>query len=209
VGPGRFVTGVATNIAHIYPVVHHRIPHSHEYIYSWTHVKCFGLPRKLKQEGATIESFVTDDLNDPEGLLGDHADEIIAEIESKGAAAKTAHKKDPDQASSTNTMLGIIKRNYKMENVDDEEDRPSKKTKLLSDAEKEEVELYALYKQKTLDELKDYMRYVGYVVSTVGFFTLSLLLVSLFVFLHNILCMKQLESSNRWWEEGCPHPTLH
>ena len=129
-------------------------------MHSWNHVKCFGLPRKLKQEGATIESFVTEELNDPEGLLEAHSDEIIAQMESKGAAAKMAHKKESDQTSSTNTMLGIIKRNYKMESVDDEDDRPSKKAKLLSDAEKKEVELYAIYKQKTLDELKDYMRYV-------------------------------------------------
>ena len=159
VGPDHFRDEEScTSDTHIDPVMHLCIPHSPTRVYSWNHVKCFGLPRKLKQQGATIESFVTDDLNDPEGLLVDHADEIIAQMESKGAGAKTAQMKDPDRISSTNTMLGIIKRNYKMENVDDDDDRPSKKAKLLSDAEKEEVELYAIYKQKTLDELKDYMR---------------------------------------------------
>ncbi|KAI2489577.1 NAD+ ADP-ribosyltransferase [Fragilaria crotonensis] len=119
---------------------------------SWNHIKCFSLPRALKQQGITIESFVLDELKDPDGLLDEHSDEIIAELESKGSAKKT-----PKKVVDSSTMLGKIKRNY-AESMDDEEDRPAKKTK-LSKTEKEEVELYEIYKNKNADELKDYMRW--------------------------------------------------
>ena len=86
--------------------------------------------------------------------MDEHSDDIIAELESKGAAKKT-----PKKVVDSSTLLGKIKRNY-ADSLDDEEDRPAKKAK-LSKTEKEEVELYEIYKSKNADELKDYMRYVS------------------------------------------------
>lgn len=68
---------------------------------SWTHPKCFNLPRKLKQEGVTAESFVEDTLRDDTandqdtGVLQDpqKVQEIIADIEYTKPRASAKKKK--------------------------------------------------------------------------------------------------------------------
>jgi hypothetical protein len=138
-----------------------RLDHIHPSIlYSWNHIKCFTFPKALQKEGATVESFLSEDLDDPDDLIEEHREEIMEGIESK-AAKKTPVKK---AAADSSTMLGKIKRNYQAvegaaADDDDNEDRPAKKAK-LSASEKEEVELYETYMSKNAEELKDYMRYV-------------------------------------------------
>lgn len=124
---------------------------------SWHKIGCFTLPRALKKEGATVESFVVEDLTDADGLLEEHKDEVIAAIEA-GSAAK---KKSPVKKESGNTPFGIIKRNFEAIQNADDEDRPAKRSK-LNDVEQQQVDLYEEYKSHNADELKDYMRYVTF-----------------------------------------------
>lgn len=111
----------------------------------------------MKKEGATVESFVVEDLTDADGLLEEHKDEVIAAIEA-GSAAK---KKSPVKKESGNTPFGIIKRNFEAIQNADDEDRPAKRSK-LNDVEQQQVDLYEEYKSHNADELKDYMRYVTF-----------------------------------------------
>jgi len=128
---------------------------------SWNHAKCFNLPKAMQKEGATAESFVAEDLDDPDGIFDEHKDEIIEAIEAKGVSAPK--NKKASAADDDNTMLGAIKRNYETVQAsaaaaDDGEDRPAKKIKLSNDEHKEVV-LYETFSKMNAEELKDFLRW--------------------------------------------------
>lgn len=127
---------------------------------SWTKISFFSLPRTLKKEGATPESFVEEDLDDPDGLLekDDVKEKVIAAITNASASGGAKKKKvKTEGVYDNNPFIARIKRNVEAHTKEDEDEPPSKRLKL---AEQKEVKLFEQFNKMTIDELKDFMRYV-------------------------------------------------
>mmetsp|Transcript_2636 Transcript_2636/g.3029 ORF Transcript_2636/g.3029 Transcript_2636/m.3029 type:complete len:483 (+) Transcript_2636:35-1483(+) len=124
---------------------------------SWNCLSCFILPRNLKRGGVTPISFVEDNLNDPDDILGNHMEEVITAItvNSSGGARKNKTNKED---SSVNKFLTSVKRNSEAL-ANDSTEQPCKRVKKMSKMEKKEAELYDDLKRMTIDQLKDYLRW--------------------------------------------------
>lgn len=119
---------------------------------SWTHIACFNLPRKFKEEG--VEEFVNTSLidNTGDGELERIKDQVIADITSKkpkGAAAK-----DEADLSPVEKIQAHLKRSR-----DGEEGAPAAKKMKLSPKEEAMLDVYVQYEKMKADELKDILEW--------------------------------------------------
>lgn len=154
---------------------------------SWYHPDCFTLPRKLVQQGITAMSFVHDMLEDntTDSILStDKTADVIASVEKKYVKKKVEGADAGSKA--THSKIDKIKRNVERmreealkedeESDSDDDARPKKKKKkakkedgsgekALSPKDREEAEVYAIYRDYKNDDLKDVLRWNRQLVS--------------------------------------------
>jgi len=144
------------------------------YHISWTHPKCFGLPRKLKQEGVTAESFVNDYLQDDTAATADNTDdpkslddpdtkaEIIADIEytKRGGSAKKK-RGDDDEPAKEGTVAWFKELRDSMLG----EGEPAAKKLKLSEEDHQKIDIFGMYEKAKNAELHDILQWNHQLVS--------------------------------------------
>lgn len=115
------------------------------------HPACFVIPKKLKCTNA--RDFLQNVVEDNDDILNpDRLEELVAALETSATAAASATKKKKD---AKDDILTEIRAAY--EKSHDGTDEPA--TKKAKDPLARAVDLYGKHHSKTLDQLKDYLRY--------------------------------------------------
>lgn len=134
----------------------------------WYHVQCFTIPRKMKSQGVTAESFVEDHLEDnsDDHVLSDDATTttIVEKIASK---PKVANPKKADGKNKATDLITTLKRNSEIllreEDGEDDGGPASKKIKAssssLSSTDRQNASAYLEYSTLKNDDLKDLLRW--------------------------------------------------
>lgn len=131
----------------------------------WFKVPCFTLPRKLKQQGITEETFVESHLEDnsEDHVLSDDA--IVATIVKQIATKpKAANSKKAGVKRETNVLIATLKRNSEIllreEDAEKDDGPATKKLKSsLSSTDHLHASAYLEYVTLKVDDLKDFLRW--------------------------------------------------
>eukprot|EP00957_Ditylum_brightwellii_P085956 6539573-Ditylum_brightwellii.AAC.1 len=133
---------------------------------SWYHPTCFTLPRKLAKEkgGMTARQFVEELLEDytVDGICSNDTEMIVRQIEEKVSATKKEKGGDDGGVCTERIKKNLARLREEVLGSSDDDDeeyenQPKKKRKMnkLSEEERAEAEVYAMYEKKKNDELKD------------------------------------------------------
>jgi len=137
---------------------------------SWYHPTCFTLPRKLvKEKGITALQFVEELLEDytVDEVCSNDTEMIVRQIEEKVSVTKKEKGGEDGDGVCTERIkknLARLRKEVLGSSDDDDaeyENQPKKKRKMnkLSEEERAEAEVYAMYEKKKNDELKDVLRW--------------------------------------------------
>jgi hypothetical protein len=125
------------------------------------HTACFALPRRLKSDGA--EAFVTtyvQDTSEDQSILPDQQEKIIKDIETATNSIGKKTKKDEGEEESFMTR---VEATAKAE-LDGKEPN-TKKVKTEQDEEfRKFVEFYKVHHKQKMEDLKDFLRCVGWIL---------------------------------------------